>query len=273
LALLRSVWWQARKRLLKTATDVRLPFGPIIRCYPDSQDASRVLYFNGIPDPNEMGFLRHYLRPGDNAIDAGANIGIYTLYLASLVGPTGTVLAFEPDKTCAARLRENVEINRLQNVTVRQAAISDFKGTAEFNEAADAAGSFAELRPSKRTQTVQVVMLKDEIGATKYTFGKMDVEGAEPKALLGAPLETHNPPVWQIELTRRTLKRSGTALEDVVSMLESHGYRLWTYNPKKRELIEWIERPRKPGHVGDVLAIADYYVSEVRQRIEQTGRR
>jgi FkbM family methyltransferase len=262
--VVRSVLWQAQKRLGISAEakvgDLR------IRCYPDSEDASRVVYFKGIPDPNEMLFLNHYLRPGDNVIDAGANIGIYTLHLAQLVAP-GRVLSFEPDAKSAERLQENVRLNKLTNVTIRQAAVSDFHGVATFTAGDDTAGAFSDLRASEATQRVEVVRLADEMGTLKWAPAKLDVEGAEPAALRRAMLESHNPPVWLIELTRRTLSRSGTSLESVRATLNALGYSLWSYDPGTRQLKEWFERPRQPGKVGDAIAIANAKLEDVRDRI------
>ena len=45
---------------------------------------------------DEIGFLRRLLLPGQQAIDVGANYGVYTLSIAKVIGPTGTVWAFEP---------------------------------------------------------------------------------------------------------------------------------------------------------------------------------
>ena len=67
-----------------------------IRCYPNSSSASKIIYFSAFPDFYEMGFMKDYLRPGDNFIDGGANIGLYTILAASLVGNNGKVVAFEP---------------------------------------------------------------------------------------------------------------------------------------------------------------------------------
>jgi hypothetical protein len=80
-------------------------------------------------------------------------------------------------------------------------------------------------------------------------------------------LEHQNPPVWTIELTRRTLRRSNTSLEDVLSMLRSNGFSLWQYEEGARSLLPWDERARKPGQVGDAIAIADSRLAEIRNRL------
>lgn len=270
-ALANALIWQLRKRLIRSPIDIAYA-GLKIRCYPDSHDASRIIYFNGMPDPKEMQFLKDYLRPGDNVIDAGANIGVYTLLMSAIVEP-GQVIAFEPDHKCAERLRENVKINQLSNVVVREAAISDFSGTALFSVGEDTAGSFANLKSAAETNEVEVIRLDDEMH-DRVALCKLDVEGAETAVLRGAEesLRSHNPPVWIVELTRRTLNRSGTALEDVISLLNGHGFELWTYDPQARDLAEWTERPRKPGHVGDVIAVATSHLDEVRKRLADEGR-
>lgn len=273
-ALAGSVAWQCYKRTVARPFDLEV-FGDLkFRCYPDSLEASRLIYFSGLPDPTEMIFLKRYLRPGDRAIDAGANVGLYTLYLASLVGSDGHVLAFEPDQVNAARLSENVAINRLDNVTVRVTAVSDFAGTADFTTGVDTANCFSDLREfGEERQLVEVVTLDSEV-RERCAVCKMDVEGAEPAALRGAErlLAEANPPVWLLELTDRTLKRSGSSVEEVKSWLKERGYELWTYLPNSNLLEPWVERPRKPGHVGDAIAIASSELEKVRSRLETSKR-
>src|SRR5271156_2964838 len=46
----------------------------------------------------EIRFLRCFLNPGMNAIDIGANLGVYSLSLARLVGPNGRVFSYEPGR-------------------------------------------------------------------------------------------------------------------------------------------------------------------------------
>ena len=58
------------------------------------------------------------LRPGMVFYDLGANIGLFTLLAARLVGGTGKVFSFEPDSENATRLRRNIERNGFTNVTV-----------------------------------------------------------------------------------------------------------------------------------------------------------
>jgi Methyltransferase FkbM domain len=115
--------WQVYKRTTGKHWDLRVWNGARFRVYPDSASASLVLYCGGLPDYHEMRFMAGYLRPGDAFIDVGANIGVYSLFAESLVGRAGRIVAFEPGLRAAARLRENVILNGLRNIEVREEAV------------------------------------------------------------------------------------------------------------------------------------------------------
>ena len=71
----------------------------------------------------EIECLRRAATPGTTAIDAGANVGVFTVPLATAVGPDGAVMAFEPFPDNVARLEENIELNGLRNVAVHACAM------------------------------------------------------------------------------------------------------------------------------------------------------
>src|SRR5262245_37802439 len=52
---------------------------------------------------------------GATALDIGANVGFYTLLLSRAVGPTGSVIAVEPDRRNVAHLRLHLRINEVRN--------------------------------------------------------------------------------------------------------------------------------------------------------------
>ena len=65
----------------------------------------------------EIDLFRQLLRPGDVAIDVGANIGALTVGMARLVQPGGAIVAFEPQRTIFDILCNNLRLNSLANVT------------------------------------------------------------------------------------------------------------------------------------------------------------
>src|SRR5437764_327048 len=101
-AIGRATLWQAYKRLTGRHWDVRLTKDRVLRCHPHNTSASSVLYA-GLFDYHEMHFLLRYLRPRDNFLDVGANVGVYTV-LASAVITEGEIHALEPSSQARRRL-------------------------------------------------------------------------------------------------------------------------------------------------------------------------
>ena len=185
-AVAAALGWQVHKRLHRGARDVDF-FGWRLRCHPDSNSASNVIYFTELYDVDEMGFIRAYLRPGDGFVDVGANIGTYALLARSLVGPDGLVVAFEPHPVAAARCRENVALNAITNIEVHEAAVADAPGTAEFLDDFDVSNRIrSDSDGPVATRTVQMVALDDVLGDRPMALGKLDVEGHETAALRGS---------------------------------------------------------------------------------------
>ena len=79
--------------------------------------------FKAYADRGERKLLRTILSPGDVAVDAGANIGIYTRFLSLCVGPTGCVHSFEPSPENFRRLQ--AATRKLPNVRLSQAAVGE----------------------------------------------------------------------------------------------------------------------------------------------------
>jgi FkbM family methyltransferase len=136
--------------------------------------------------------IRARLGKGDVAIDAGANIGAVTVYMAKRVGGTGRVVAVEMMPGTAGQLRRNLTLNGLQNVTVFEQALSDTAG--ETAVALIEPGFFgqASITSAQRPNVCQPVEVRtvtlNEItaGLGEIALMKMDLEGAEPQALRGA---------------------------------------------------------------------------------------
>lgn len=136
--------------------------------------------------------IRERLRPGDTFVDAGANIGFYTVFASQLVGPQGRVVAVEMMPETAAMLRRNLALNEAENVTVIENALSDVAGqivkasytVGQFGQASIAAESAAE---GKRVIEVPTATLADLLqDHAQVRVMKMDLEGEEIPALEGA---------------------------------------------------------------------------------------
>jgi FkbM family methyltransferase len=125
--------------------------------------------------------LTRALRPGDVFFDVGAFQGAFTLLASRLVGPSGRVIAFEPDPGPRTTLERNLRANGVENVTVAPYAVGDHRGTMRFSASGDSVG---HLSSSGEIEVQQVTL--DSYCAEHNitpTVMKVDIEGAEAAAL------------------------------------------------------------------------------------------
>ena len=177
---------------------------------------------------DEIRFLRKAMRPGQLAVDIGANYGLYTLSLAKAVGPQGHVWAFEPAASTHAFLTRSVQANRFTQVTVERSAMSDHAGTGHL-----AVGTAPELNAlaasgAAGTEEVPLVTLDDRMEALGWTaidFLKVDAEGVEHAILAGGQrfLRAMSPLV-QVEL--RTDAAHDISLIEALERLDYRPHRV-----------------------------------------------
>ena len=119
------------------------------------------------------------LKPTDLVIDAGANIGDFTIKAAKIVNK-GRVIAIEPNPRNLEILHKNIMLNKLNNVEILPRALSNTTGLVSFSGESVSASIMKGDESSPKVQTVTI----DEIMKTFYREGggvvlKMDIEGAE----------------------------------------------------------------------------------------------
>lgn len=157
------------------------------------EDLGLVTLLGGGFERAELECARRHARPGTAAVDVGANVGVYAIVLGLAVGPTGRVLAFEPDEENARRLERNVALNGLENVLIHPVAVAERAGEVLLRLGVDPAyhsttGVF-EGRASGGELRVLATTLDEawrEAGRPEVSFVKVDTEGAEAAALEGA---------------------------------------------------------------------------------------
>lgn len=145
---------------------------------------------------------------GATVLDIGANNGIYCFWMMRAVGPSGNVIAFEPQpETCEGIERQRLRFN-WSNLRVMNVALSDSDGKKSLSRQGIGDGS-ATLEATRRRNTdatlnVQVTQLDtiaDEI-FSKLKFIKCDVEGHERNVFLGGEQTIRRyRPVVQFEST------------------------------------------------------------------------
>jgi FkbM family methyltransferase len=207
----------------------RLVNGDILDCDPADHVQRHIVYF-GLYEPVESWLTQQLLRPGMSVVDVGANLGQYTLLASTAVAPTGHVWAFEPVAVNFERLSASVRHNARSNVTLRREALWDRRASLAISPPPPASGvncgafSVSEGGPdgAETTAAASLDELAAAIGITRVDFVKMDVEGAELRALLGMrSLLRRDRPWLLLEVCRATLSRLGATPEMLWDLL--HG--------------------------------------------------
>jgi FkbM family methyltransferase len=131
-------------------------------------------------------------QPGTGVLDVGAHVGYFSLLFSVKVGERGRVYTIEPNPGNLMKIRAMVEANQLRNITVFPFAASDAAGEVQFiTESTGQMGHILDAASSKERSgvvTVQSVRIDDldrQHGFGKIDLIKMDIEGAEAKALEG----------------------------------------------------------------------------------------
>jgi FkbM family methyltransferase len=162
--------------------------------------------------------MREHIRPGMVCYDVGANVGFYTLLFSHLAGTGGNVLAFEPFPRNVALLRRHTELNHCDNVTIFDAAVADYDGTAQFEEAPNASMGHLSDQGGITVDCRRLDTLVRE-GFAAPDLIKIDVEGAEAGVLAGAVeiLQKHKPVIF-------LATHGPKPHQDCLALLREHGY-------------------------------------------------
>ena len=147
-------------------------------------------------EPEVFAFLRRSVPAGATCLNVGAHVGIYSLALARWVGPTGRVVAFEPNPGTADLLEQHVRRNEVTDrVTVVREAVGSLSGKQQFY--ATGLEGFSRLgMPNSESPAgpapAEIVVQLTTIDAYCDRQGiepdwiVMDIEGYELAALEGA---------------------------------------------------------------------------------------
>ena len=144
---------------------------------------------------NSFHFKYFDINEGDIVIDAGANIGGFTVQAGKKVGKNGKVIAIEPDPNNMKILKLNCEANNLGNVIFVEKGLWSKKDKLEFYES-HRPGEHSLIHTNeqhekiiKKSKIIDVDTFDNILydnNIKKVDFVKVDIEGAEYEALLGS---------------------------------------------------------------------------------------
>ncbi|WP_334358728.1 MULTISPECIES: FkbM family methyltransferase [unclassified Bradyrhizobium] len=225
-----ALWWGYRFQPAPRLS--RLRSGSLIET-THADHLQLLIYYLGTFEPYCMPFVRGCVSPGGTIVDVGANIGVYTLEGAAAVGATGRVISIEAAPLHAKALSHNIELNGLTNVSVIETAVGRSRGEATLARLSkDNLGMFSLGANGDVEATVVTVRTIDELleeyGVRSIDLIKMDIEGSEYNALLGAEriIRTARPAIL-IELNEPALRSCGSSSRDVRRLLHGMDYRGW----------------------------------------------
>ncbi len=206
-----------------------------------------------VPSPGELRFLESFdgekhlfevlartLQPGDCLYDIGAGVGLYTVFLAKVVGELGKVIAFEPERYSFGRLQEHLKLNGLTNVRTHCLALGDRTDQGKFC-VPDKRGwcSFLQSHESVSGERTEVVAGDLFVRAGNLPLpraAKIDVEGHEYAVLRGLRETLAQPPCELVccEIHPRLLPKD-VKPEAVLALLRSVGFERIDLFPRANE--------------------------------------
>ena len=211
----------------------------------------RPLYsaYKNYADRAERNLLRRVLFPGAVVVDAGANISIYSSFLAACVGPTGQVHSFEPapenfKRLCAA-------MRHSPNVRANAAAVGERGGKSQLYVSENLNvdhRAYAPATESRLAIDIEMIALDDYFKpGTTVDLIKLDLQGYELHALRGATrvLSENSEVKLLLEFWPHGLESAGLHWRELVQLLRGLGMRVLQL--KHDSLIELNESEIRVG--------------------------
>lgn len=191
----------------------------------------------------ETVLLQKEIQEGMTVIDIGANLGYYTVMLAHLVGPSGKVIAFEPDEQSGEILKKNIIANKFRNVSYVDKALSNRTGIVKLYVSTENRGDNRIYDTKEGRESIEVKMISlDDYLPEDVTVDliKMDVQGAEALILQGMEKTIKRTRSLTIftEFWPKAITETGKSPEGFLQKLIDLGFSLYNINTKENKLEE-----------------------------------
>ena len=236
-AFMRFTGWQIQSRIFRK---------PVI--YPFVEKSKLIVQggmtgatgniYTGLHEFEEMMFLLHFLRPGDLFVDAGANIGSFTI-LASAVAGAGSI-SFEPVPETFRHLKNNVAVNGIESlVELHNAGVGMEKGKLSFTSGLDTMNHVVSAKGDSGNGIIEVdiITLDEVLGNRIPRLVKIDTEGFEMAVLQGGksvfPTSTMMGIIAELN---GACQRYGVMEKDIHEWIIGQGFTAVLYDPFKRSL-------------------------------------
>jgi FkbM family methyltransferase len=190
---------------------------------------------NGGFESHITDILRNQIKPGSVCLDVGANIGYYSIFMANLCTPSGSVFAFEPVDYNIKKIELNASLNGLKNINIVNMALGEKREILELNiypEDSMLTGhnSFVvnetlKKDTSHQKKQIEVISIDEWMSLNKLEnvdFVKVDIEGFESSFFKGAIELLKLKPVIFFEHSSERIKELGQNESDFTSYLSEY---------------------------------------------------
>lgn len=209
-------------------------------------EASHWISYKGY-EPEALAWVVANVGPGEVCFDVGGHLGVYALLLAESVGPEGRVFTFEPYGPSADLLWRTLEANGVMDrVELVRAAVDSTDGGQVSLFVGDSPSEVSvhphATRPLRlAVPKVSLDAFGQRRGLQRVDLVKMDIEGAEERALRGA-----------IELLRQfrprvLLEAHGRPGAEAIEFLRSLGYTITSISEEPADMLAQPNDVRQVG--------------------------
>jgi FkbM family methyltransferase len=236
-SLLRFIVWQLQSSLSPSKLIIKSYIGHVKFYAKKGLTGITGNIYTGLHEFGDMGFLLHFLRPGDVFFDVGANVGAYTLLASGACQAKSFTV--EPVQTTFNILQQNIVLNNLQNsVQLLNSGAGAVAGTLAFSSAEDTTNHvLADNEITDDTSIVPIITIDSLLAEGSPALIKIDVEGYETEVLKGMA-ETLKAPLLKaiiIELNGSG-ERYGFDEQAIHQLLIENKFEAYSYDPFSRSL-------------------------------------
>jgi FkbM family methyltransferase len=223
----RLTKWLSHRDESLQAYRVEVPGGEIVIDLRNS--GTHGLFQAAVPLSSEHKVMELAVRPNDVVFDIGANAGVFTVWLSSLVGPSGRVFSFEPNHAYRRSLSLTTEL--LSNVTFLPLALADSEGEVEFFVPGDdtmaslkdwtGGSNGAVVKTECQKTTIDNMLRSGKIAAADFI--KCDIEGGEYDCFRGAMtlLDRTDAPIILFEANLNSTRGYGITISAAFDFLRT----------------------------------------------------
>ena len=198
------------------------------------------------------------LEPGDTFVDIGANIGWFSIIGSLIVGESGKVISFEPDRLNYQILQNNILRNNISNTIAYNSGVSSEDGLATFYRSKDNFGDhrFSNEEFEKREQVLASLVNPSNIllKNSRIRLIKSDTQGFECQVLMGLINYIHSvshKPILLLEFWPYGILKSNGSIEVFSQILDNLNYNVFLIDENRFQLTRL--QPNQLQSIGNQL--------------------